>query len=220
MILSTREELNLIDADPTATVYNDALTKFLLDALIPNVIIPYDLQDWMSYYVGAFNQYIGLYLRSQTGDPNPKVLVLNNSLGIAFLHMEINWTSYAEICIPQYCEVTEQMDLLRKVYWGFALVGGFTAVILAIVHILLWPAIAFLLSQWGRKTSPPKIPNASENEGDGLLPSGARSDESEMVSMSIAPGPLPPLANTKSTRPIHPERMLSGGREAQGPEDK
>lgn len=201
--------------DQTATVYYDALTLFLLNALDPN-----DLQDWESYFRGARWQWGDLYLRLDSGDPNAKVLVLNNSAGIAFLHMDINWTKYAEICIPQYCEVTEQMNLLRKVYWGFALVGGFTAVILAIVHILLWPAIAFLLSQWGRKTSPPKIPNASENEGDGLLPSGARSDESEMVSMSIAPGPLPPLANTKSTRPIHPERMLSGGREAQGPEDK
>ena len=195
------------------------MTLFLLDALTVS-----DLQDWESYFQGAINQAVNLYTRFYYGDLNPKVLVLNNTYGIAFLHMDINWTRYAEMCDPQYCEVTQQMNLLRKVYWGFALVGGFTTVMLAVVNIVLWPAFAFLLNQWGRNTSPPnpamETPNSSENEVDGLLPSGARSDESEMVSMSIAPGPLPPLEKTKSTRQIHLERMVSRGREAQGPEDK
>ena len=195
------------------------MTLFLLDALTVS-----DPQDSQSYYQGAINQAVNLYTRFYYGDLNPKVLVLNNTYGIAFLHMDINWTRYAEMCDPQYCEVTQQMNLLRKVYWGFALVGGFTTVMLAVVNIVLWPAFAFLLNQWGRNTSPPnpamETPNPSENEVDGLLPSGARSDESEMVSMSIAPGPLPPLENTKSTRQIHLERMVSRGREAQGPEDK
>ena len=195
------------------------MTLFLLDALTVS-----DPQDSQSYYQGAINQAVNLYTRFYYGDDNPKVLVLNNTYGIAFLHMDINWTRYAEMCDPQYCEVTQQMNLLRKVYWGFALVGGFTTVMLAVVNIVLWPAFAFLLNQWGRNTSPPnpamETPNPSENEVDGLLPSGARSDESEMVSMSIAPGPLPPLEKTKSTRQIHLERMVSRGREAQGPEDK
>jgi hypothetical protein len=219
VVLRTRERIKVLVADPTANVYNDAVTLFLLNALTSS-----DLQDWRSYSQGAINQAIALSDRSYYGDKNPKVLVLNNSMGIAFLHLEINWTRYSEMCDPQYCEVTQQMNLLRKVYWGFALVGGFTTIMLAVVNIVLWPAFAFLLSQWGRNTSQPnpsmEAPNSSENEVDGLLPSGARSDESEMVSMSIAPGPLPPLEKTKSTRRIHPERMVSRGREAQGPEDE
>ena len=214
-----REETQVLVKDPTANVYLDAVTVFLLNALDPN-----DLQDWESYLQGASTQFFALYARSYYGDTDPKVLVVNNSEGIAFLQMDINWTGYSEICSPQYCEVTQQMDLQHKVFWGFALVGGFTTVMLAVVNVVLWPAIAFLLRQCGRRTSPPKpsikTPNSSENEGDGLLPSGARSDEAEMVSLSIAPGPLPPLQKTESTRRIQPERMLSAGREAQGPEDK
>ena len=219
--MRTRElvQVQVPVADPIQNVYMDSVTLFLIQALFTN-----DLQDWESYLFGATQQSRTLDARSYFGDTNPKVLVLNNSEGIAFLHMDVNWTRYSEICSPQYCEVTQQMNLLRKVYWGFALVGGFTTVMLGVVNILLWPAIAFLLSQCGRKTSPPKpsikTPNSSENEGDGLLPSGARSDESEMVSLSVAPGPLPPLKTSESTRRIQPERMLSGGREAQGPEDK
>ena len=219
MLLRTREIIRVEFVDPSLNVYLDAVTLFSLQALITN-----DLQDWESYLVGAIEQSRTLNGRFYWGYTKSKALVLNNSEGIAFLHMDINWTKYSEICSPQYCEVTQQMNLLRKVYWGFALVGGFTTVMLAVVNVVLWPAIAFLLGQCGRRTSPPKpsikTPNSSENEGDGLLPSGARSDEAEMVSLSIAPGPLPPLQKTESTRRIQPERMLSAGREAQGPEDK
>ena len=50
-----------------------------------------------------------------------KVLVLSNSAGIAFPHLDINWTRYLEMCSPKYCEITKPMNPLQRVGLGFCI---------------------------------------------------------------------------------------------------
>lgn len=50
---------------------------------------------------GAIDQSNALGMRVYHHDHNPKVLVLNNGGVIVILHMDINWTRYFEMYIPE-----------------------------------------------------------------------------------------------------------------------
>ena len=82
------------------------MTLFLLNILRWN-----DVQEWGSYLKGGIDQSDTLDMRVYYHDPNSRVLVLNNSMGLAFLHMDINWIMFFKMCSPKYCEITKPMNL-------------------------------------------------------------------------------------------------------------
>ena len=50
---------------------------------------------------GAIDPSDTLDMRVYYHDPNSKVLVINSSTGLAFKHMEINWTRYCHDRLPE-----------------------------------------------------------------------------------------------------------------------
>ncbi|KAH7277988.1 hypothetical protein KP509_38G018700 [Ceratopteris richardii] len=60
------------------------------------------------------------------------------------LGMQVNWTRYASICRPLYCDVVEGVSVGKKIFSAMAEIGGFGALMLLIVRKLLWPSICML----------------------------------------------------------------------------
>ena len=141
-------------ANPTATMYGNALMSFLRD-----LTIDYDvgMDPWGSYYYGALNQLARLERLELFNNPNPTVLLFNTSKGIGFLQMYSDWPAHYKSCQPEYCEETIQMGLVRKLYWLLGLVGGTATIVLGLVNIVLWPFTAFVL-RWLYTTHRGKFP--------------------------------------------------------------
>jgi hypothetical protein len=121
-----------------------------------------DIDDlWLSYAYGAID-LIGTWDSMKAySDPGQTPLLFslhsdaNGPPGntLIFLHREINWTQYYDACDPLYCEVTKSMSRFQKVIWAFGLLGGVITIVLAIVSQFLWPATAFLLRTYHKRSA-------------------------------------------------------------------
>ena len=131
-------------ANPTATMYGNALMSFLRD--VPPIDYGVGTDPWPSYYYGALDQGARMNTLVNFNITNATVLVFNTSQGIGFLRMSANWTAHYNSCKPEYCEETMQMGFVRKLYWALGLLGGTVTIVLGFVNIVLWPSTVFVLS--------------------------------------------------------------------------
>jgi hypothetical protein len=129
-------------ANPTETMYGNALMSFLRDIPIQFVV---GTDPWESYFWGAASQAGSLDILEHFNNSNSAVLLFNTSKGIGFLQMYANWTAHYKHCSPEYCEETIQMGYVRKLYWALGLLGGTVTIVLGLVNIVLWPFTAFVL---------------------------------------------------------------------------